>query len=63
LRVQGGKGLFSKDLTALLRPYVQGTRVEAQGVQVPAGRFKLEMEITDRQGTKTAETYRVEIKE
>jgi hypothetical protein len=62
LRVQARKGLFSKSLTETLQPYVRGTRVEAQAVQVPEGRFLIQIAIADLQGRTTSEAYRLEVK-
>jgi len=62
LRVQARKGIFSRSLTETLQPYIRGTRVEAQEVQVPQGRFLIQIDIADLQGRKTSEAYRLEVK-
>jgi len=62
LRVQARKGIFSKSLTETLQPYIRGTRVEAKEVQVPEGRFLIQIDIADLQGRQTSETYRLEMK-
>jgi hypothetical protein len=62
LRVQARKGPFTKSLTEMLQPYIRGTRVEANAVQVPVGRFAIQIDIADLQGRKTSETYRLEVK-
>jgi hypothetical protein len=62
LRVQARKGIFTKSLTETLQPYTRGTRVEATAVQVPEGRFAIQIDIADLQGRKTSETYRLEVR-
>jgi hypothetical protein len=62
LRVQACKGLFCKSLTETLRPYIRETRVEAKDVQVPEGRFAIQVAIADLQGRKTSEAYRLEVR-
>jgi hypothetical protein len=62
LRVQARKGIFTKSLTETLQPYIRGMRVEAMAVQVPEGRFAIQIDIADLQGRKTSETYRLEVK-
>jgi hypothetical protein len=62
LRVQARKGIFTKSLTETLQPYIRGTGIEATAVQVPEGRFAIQIDIADLQGRKTSETYRLEVK-
>jgi hypothetical protein len=62
LKVEARKGIFSKSLTATLRPYVRGTMLQAERVQIPRGRFLITMEIVDRNGAKTVENYRLDIR-
>ena len=62
LQVRARRGLFSKSLTETLQPYIRGTRVEAKEVQVPEGRFLIQIDIADLQGRQTSETYRLEVK-
>lgn len=59
LQITAKKGIFSTSFTARLKPYIQGTSLQAKAVQIPAGRFLIQIEIADRQGTKTTETYRL----
>ena len=61
LRVQARKGIFSKSLTETLQPYIRGSRVEAEDVQVPEGRFLIQIAIADLQGRTTSESYRLEV--
>ena len=51
---------MTKSLTALLQPYIRGATIQAYQVQLPAGRFRLEIEIADITGAKTTEAYRSE---
>jgi hypothetical protein len=62
LQVTARKWLFTKSLTALLRPYIQGTTLQGEEVKIPEGRFLLEIEIADVHGVKTVETYRVKVR-
>jgi Domain of unknown function (DUF4384) len=62
LQVIAKKGFFSKSLTALLRPYIQGNFLEAKGVEIPSGRFRIRISIADQKGTKTEKEYRLRIK-
>jgi hypothetical protein len=62
LQVIAKKGFFSKSLTGLLRPYIRGTFLEAKGVKVPSGRFRIRISIADQKGVKTEKEYRLRIK-
>lgn len=62
LQIEARKGFFSKSLTVLLRPYIQGTTLQVTGAEIPPGRFRLEITIADRNGAKTVETYRLEVR-
>jgi hypothetical protein len=62
LEIRAKKGIFSKSLTDRLKPYLHGTVLEAQAVNVPEGRFLIQIEIADQRGEKTVETYRLEVK-
>jgi hypothetical protein len=59
LQIEAKKWLFSLSLTPRLRPYLQGTSLQAQGVEVPAGLFVIQIEIADIAGAKTVGTYRL----
>ena len=61
LAVQARRGMFSKSLTDVFEPYIQGTRLRAENVQLPSGRFLIEISIADVKGTATAETYRLQV--
>ena len=62
LQVTARKGIFSKSLTALLLPYVQGATLQVSGAEIPQGKFQLEVVVADQNGAKTVETYRLEVK-
>lgn len=61
LEVQARRGIFTKSLTNAFRPYVRGTALRVRDVEVPAGRFLIEISIADVTGTITAETYRLQV--
>jgi len=63
LNVTARKGLFSKSLTELLRPYVRGDSIELSKVEIPTGRFLLDISIADANGNTTDGTYRLEVGE
>jgi hypothetical protein len=62
LEIKARKGLFSLSLTSRLKPYVQGTSLQADSVSIPEGRFMVQIEIVDRAGAKTVETYRLDVR-
>ena len=59
LQIDAKKWLFTLSLTARLKPYIQGTSLQANGVQVPEGSFIIQIEIADVAGAKTVGTYRL----
>ena len=62
LDIRARKGPFAVSLTSRLKPYIQGTSLQADGVTVPEGRFVVQIEIVDRSGAKTVETYRLDVR-
>jgi hypothetical protein len=58
-QIEARKWLFTKSLTARLKPYVQGTSLQATGVSIPEGLFVIQIEIADIAGAKTVGTYRL----
>ena len=42
------KGFISKSITDLLRPCIQGTLLEAQGVQLPPGKYEIQIHVQVR---------------
>jgi hypothetical protein len=62
LNVEARKGLFSKSLTNLLRPYIRGDRIEVTNLEIPSGRFMLDVSIADTNGNTTAASYLLEVR-
>lgn len=61
LEIKAKKGIFSKSLTNRLKPYIKGTSLQAQHLNVPNGRFLIQVRISDTLGTETIETYRLQV--
>ena len=59
LEVTAHKGLFRVSLTDTLLPYVQGTVLAVDGVDVPSGKFQIRIHIKDAKGQETVQTYRL----
>lgn len=57
LKIQATKGMFSKSLTPLIKPYLQGTRLEADKIEVPTGNFRIEISVADKNGNITRNVY------
>jgi hypothetical protein len=62
LQIEAKKWLFTLSLTGRLRPYIQGTSLQAKGVEVPAGLYVIQIEIADAAGAKTVGTYRLMVR-
>jgi len=62
LRVVGRKFLIKKDLTDRLAPYIQGQEVVARELDIPSGKFTLDIEIADDKGAVTKQSYKVVVK-
>jgi hypothetical protein len=62
LEIKARKGLFSVSLTPRLKPYIQGTSLQAERVSIPEGRFVVQIEIVDSAGAKTVEQYRLDVR-
>ena len=62
LQVKAKKGWFTKSLTDRLKPFVIGTQLAAKGINIPQGRFQIQIAIADQQGVETVETYRLTVK-
>ena len=62
LRVIGRKFLVKKDLTERLAPYIKGQEVIARDLEIPAGKFTLDIEISDTSGAVTKQSYKVVVK-
>jgi hypothetical protein len=63
LQIEAKKWLFTVSLTSRLRPYIQGTSLQAKDVEVPAGLFVIQIEIADVVGAKTVGTYHLMTRE
>jgi hypothetical protein len=61
LEVKAKKGLFYKSLTDKLKPYIKGTTIEASDVEIPEGRFLIEISVADSNGNATTVTYGFEV--
>ena len=62
LQVRAKKGIFTKSLTSLLAPHVRRAGLQVEGVEIPEGKFRIEIEIADVAGVKTVETYGLEVR-
>lgn len=62
LEVTAKKGFFSKSLTDRVKPFVHGNSLEASGLKVPEGKFRIEILIADIQGNQTSMEYRLVVK-
>ncbi|MGE4424374.1 MAG: hypothetical protein AB7D39_18890 [Pseudodesulfovibrio sp.] len=62
LNIRARKGWFSKNLTQRLAPYLEGNAIKADNVEIPSGRFKLEIKISDAKGNESVQEYLCEIK-
>jgi hypothetical protein len=61
LSVTARKGFFSKSLTEMLRPYIQGDAIKVTKVEIPTGQFMLDISIADANGNISEDTYRLEV--
>jgi len=61
LKVEARKGFFSKSLTEMLRPYIRGDNIELSRVEIPKGRFMLDITIADVKGNITDSAYQLEV--
>jgi hypothetical protein len=62
LEISAHKGFFSKSLTAMLRRFVHQNTLEVSNASIPPGRYLLEVSIADQAGSRTDETYRLEVR-
>lgn len=63
LQVVAKKGIFSKSLTERLKPYVQGNSLKVDQVEIPTGRFLIQISIADLNGRATAQNYELVVQE
>jgi hypothetical protein len=59
LEVKAKKGFVSKSLTKRLMPYIAGTEILADGIELPSGRFVIIVAIADLDGDFSEEEYRL----
>ncbi len=59
LEIIAKKGFFKKNLTERVKPYVQGTTLKALELEVPKGKFKIQIIIADIKGNQTSVEYRL----
>lgn len=59
LKVLAKKGFFKKNLTERVQPYVQGTTLKVSGLDIPKGKFKIQIIIADVQGNQSSVEYRL----
>jgi hypothetical protein len=59
LQISAKKGPFRKSLMDLLEPFLEGTRLVVDKVEVPVGKFQIQILVQDREGHETTETYRL----
>lgn len=57
LDVRGRKFGFSKSVTDLVRPYLDGNLLAAKNVELPKGKFLVEVEIADVDGRTTVRPF------
>jgi hypothetical protein len=61
LEVQARKGIFKISLTDRLKPYIQGTTIQAPNLEIPSGKFLIEIGIADVQGERTFRKYYLQV--
>jgi hypothetical protein len=61
LEVQARKGIIKISLTDRLKPYIQGTTIQAPNLQIPSGKFLIEIDIADVQGERTLRKYYLQV--
>lgn len=61
LDVKVCKSFFCKQLNDLLAPYIVGTELRAENVEIPKGNFKVTIVIADQQGNITQEDFLLKI--
>jgi len=51
------KGFFSVRLTSRLQPFIKENAIRAKNIEIPEGKFYIEVSITDQKGIETSEEY------
>lgn len=59
LEIVAKKGLFSKSLTELLRPYLAGTTLTVESLAVPSGNYQIQILVEDLEGRESMRMYRL----
>ena len=59
LKVVAKKGFFSVSLTDRLKPYMEGTSINAKKIKIPKGKFLIQISIADLNGVETTKTIRM----
>jgi hypothetical protein len=62
LEVEISKGWFSFSITDKLSPYIEGSRISAQAVEIPSGNYKVEILVKDIEGNQTEATYLLSVR-
>lgn len=57
LNIHARKGIFKVSLTDRLQPYIHGDSLIAIGIDIPTGKFCLQISIADENGQKTKADY------
>jgi hypothetical protein len=61
LEVKVKKGFLKVSLTDRLKPYIQGTAIAASNLQIPVGKFLIEIDIADQKGERTSREYYLKV--
>lgn len=63
LEVRARKSFIKMALTNRLKPYIHGTTIQAPNLQIPSGKFLIEIDIADEQGERTLKKYYLQVNE
>ena len=63
LQIKGKKGIFSKSITDRFIPYIKGTTIEAEDMEMRNGKFILQVTIADVNNNRTDKNYRLIVKD
>lgn len=63
LDISAKKGVFSKSLTEMMAPYVEGTTLAVENLTVPSGKYQIQIVVEDLEGHETKRTYRLIVAE
>lgn len=62
LAVVARKGILKKSLNGVFSPFIDGTTLKADLVEIPSGKFVIDVSISDERGATTKESYRLVVK-